>query len=110
MENTIELVTVPEGSGSGSLLDQILALVKRSDSIVVKSEGTRVLVNAIKSLCSTSSEQDAKQKAAIRTISNPDSATRLAQMLGRSKKFPVLVNEAVMALLLIAFQRDGGKL
>lgn len=110
MENSIA-ITLPTGDDpSSSVLATILALVRRSDSIVVKSEGTRVLVNAIKSLCSTAGNiKDPSRQTAIRAVTNATSAKLLARLFGRSGKFPVLINESTMALFLLAHQRDGGK-
>ena len=50
VDNTFSLILPDE---SGSPLRQILDLVRTSDSIATKSEGTRVLVNAVKSLWGT---------------------------------------------------------
>ena len=87
-----------------------MELVRRSDSVHVKSEGTRVLVNVIKSVFSSAGDPtESRRQAARRTVSTPLSAMALAGLLNRSKKFPVLINEAVLALLLLALQRDNGE-
>ncbi|KAG6337204.1 hypothetical protein ID866_1876 [Astraeus odoratus] len=66
-------------------LAQILSLVKRSDKVAIKSEGTRVIVNLVKSIWSSDPAR-------------------------RSLKYPILVNEAVVALSLLSTQREGGPL
>ena len=119
---------------SSTGLNQVLALVKRSDSVSVKSEGTRVLVNAVKSLWSndasagpgpepiasaptsdsTSKEvivqKQRKRAAAMRTVLTPECALALSSLVGRSGKYPLLVNEGVVALTLLSTQKEGGKL
>jgi hypothetical protein len=110
-------------------LAQILALVRRSESVTVKSEGTRVLVNVVKSLWSAGpitspavdsvtepsngskehiSEKQRKRAVAIRAVLSSESALALATLVGRSGKYPLLVNEGVVALSLLCTHREGG--
>lgn len=135
MENTFALVLPATSSSSATPtgLDQILALVKRSDSVPVKSEGTRVLVNVIKSLWSNDTtgspltmgsspiangtvnndallEKHRRRQAAMRRVLSPDCALALASLVGRSGKYPLLVNEGLVALSLLSIQKPGGKL
>ncbi|KAG7092418.1 hypothetical protein E1B28_008774 [Marasmius oreades] len=108
-------------------LSQILSLVKRSDSIPIKSEGTRVLVNVIKSLWSNDvigasspnrfqpsadrAEDDERQRQdAIRTVLTMPCASALASLVARSGKYPLLVNEGVVALTLLSTQKSGAPL
>lgn len=109
MDNAVALVSTSEDTKQSlSGLDQILSLVRRSDSVPVKSEGTRVLVNVIKSLCSsTGNLQDPQRVSATKTIVTLSSATALAQLLGRSKKYIILLNEAIVALLLLVLHGGG---
>lgn len=75
----------------------------------VKSEGARVLVNVIKSLCSSAGDlHDANRRLAIQIVSTAESALTLAQLLGRSRKHIILLNESIMAMLLLAHQPNGG--
>jgi hypothetical protein len=112
-------------------LSQILGLVKRTDSLPIRSEGSRVLVNVIKSLFlnnilapSPSSEavedssnsvkdgvqeQQKKRNQAIRTILTPESAWTLASLVGRGMKYPILINEGVIALSLMSMQKEGSE-
>ncbi|KAJ8078732.1 hypothetical protein PM082_013015 [Marasmius tenuissimus] len=107
-------------------LSQILALVKRSDSVPVKSEGTRVLVNVIKSLWSNdviggtpstlakdpiNDENEARRREeAIRTVLTTPCVSALASLVARSGKYPLLVNEGVVALTLLSTQKSGAPL
>ena len=110
MDNTFSLVLPDE---SDSPLRQILALVRRSDSIAVKSEGTRVLVNATKSLWSTDpktldGERASRREAATTALVTEPCVSALARLIGRSKRYPTLVNEGVVALSLISTHPSGG--
>ena len=132
MESTFALVIPPTGQEPTSTgLSQILSLVRSSDSVAIKSEGTRVLVNVIKSLWSSNvvtgtttspvpsppnnpdndhlEETQGKRKEAIRIVLEPDYVLALASLVGRSGKYPILVNEGVVALSLLSTHKDGGK-
>lgn len=88
--------------------------MQQSDTIAIKSEGTRVLVNVIKSLWANEVTLDATKQElrqdAITAVLNPASAKVLASLVGRSMKYPLLVNEGVVALTLLSTHKDGGKL
>jgi hypothetical protein len=116
------LQTFPESTRSSGL-KQILSLVKRSDAVPIKSEGTRVLVNVVKSLFSTSAnagyavpvsldqQEGEKQKlreSGVKAVLTADAASALAKMIGRSGKYPVLINEGLVALSLMSTQGAGG--
>ncbi|EJD06025.1 uncharacterized protein FOMMEDRAFT_104451 [Fomitiporia mediterranea MF3/22] len=100
-----------DSQSSVSCLSQILALSQRSDSVPVKSEGARVLVNIVKSLCSSTGDlNEPRRKAAIKAVTNAESATTLARLLGRSKKHVILLNESIVSMCLLALQSGGALL
>ena len=110
VNNTFSLVLPDEPR---SPLRQILDLVQRSDSIAVKSEGTRVLVNAVKSLWSTDpknldEDRAKKREATIAAVVTEPCVSALARLIGRSKRYPTLINEGVVALSLISTHANGG--
>lgn len=110
MENACALALPPSESTTPAGLTQILALVRRSDTIAIKSEGTRVLVNVVKSLWSSEVVDPIQQKMrqnAIKAVLVPASAEALASLIGRSMKYPLLVNEGVVALTLLSTHKDG---
>ncbi|KAJ3528496.1 hypothetical protein NM688_g7992 [Phlebia brevispora] len=113
VENTIALV-LPEANApeQSTALAQIMSLVRRSDSIAIKSEGTRVVVNAVKSLWAADTSSDAaltkRKKQAMTALVTPAHAAALAQLIGRSRRYPVLINEGVMALSLMSTHANGG--
>ena len=119
VEHSFTLVLPPTErlTDSVSGLSQIIALVSRSDSVPIKSEGTRVLVNVVKSLWSSewnnsavSEEKKRRREQAIRAVLNPEYIFALAGLIGRSGRYPILVNEGVVALTLICTHGEGGKL
>lgn len=102
-------------------LSQVLSLIKRSDKVTIKSEGTRIIVNLVKSLWSNEPPKEyqnveeihvrqQKRDKAITALLSPSCIEALTALLGRSLKYPVLVNEAVVALSLLSTHRDGGTL
>lgn len=104
----IAVVHADEGQPSSSCLNQILALSRRSDTVPVKSEGARVLVNIVKSLCSSSGNiQERQRQEAIQAVTTIDCANALAQLLGRSRQHVILLNESIMAMFLLAHQKSG---
>ncbi|TFK54932.1 hypothetical protein OE88DRAFT_1710689 [Heliocybe sulcata] len=111
-ENSCHLVLPADGQGANlTPAKQILALVRRSDSIAVKSEGSRVFVQVIKSLWSSDAAagSDTDKQNARKALVDPDIAAALAQLIGRSRKYPILINEGVVALTLLSMIPGGGK-
>jgi len=131
VESTFALVLPPPGQDVSSTgLAQILALVRHSDSVPVKSEGTRVLVNVIKSLWSNNvtsmpssptspslndpndvkhQEIQKKRAEAMQIVLTLEHALALASLISRSGRYPLLVNEGIVALSLLSTHKDGGK-
>ncbi|GBE82337.1 hypothetical protein BKA93DRAFT_760564 [Sparassis latifolia] len=109
-ENSIVTI-LPDGSNR-SAMEQILTLTSRSDEIAVKSEGTRVLVNVIKSLWSSdrSSLDAERRRSAVNAVLTPKCTSALARLVGRSKRYPVLINEGVVALSLLSTDPHGATL
>lgn len=119
VEHSFTLVLPPTDRPTYSVsgLSQIIALVSRSDSVPIQSEGTRVLVNVVKSLWSSewnngavSEEKKRRREAAIRAVLIPEYISALAGLIGRSGRYPILVNEGVVALTLICTHGQGGPL
>lgn len=128
--NALRLTTpIPNDPEDDSPLDLILDLAQRSDELTVQSEGTRVLVNVIKGLFAlqqaglnglqsavpdgakkpvTSQEDppvdEEKRKEAIARLLTLDTTEALAEMLARSGRYPILLNEAIVALTLLSTQ------
>ncbi|KAF9227969.1 hypothetical protein BS17DRAFT_774550 [Gyrodon lividus] len=122
IDNSLILVLPSDGEKHlPTGLSQLLALVKRSETVAIKSEGTRVIVNLIKSLWSSDPASDQrsaeesrarqqKRERAIQILVTAPYAEALAALIGRSPKYPILINEAVVALSLLSTHRDGGLL
>jgi hypothetical protein len=126
VENTFALTLHAPAEQSG--LQQILRLGLISDSVRVKSEGTRVLVNVIKSLWAgqspspaampningkqpsdTSQEKQRLRTEAMRAVLTVPCVEALARLIGRSRRYPILINEGTVALSLLSMQREGGR-
>ncbi|KAG8733429.1 hypothetical protein FRC11_006316 [Ceratobasidium sp. 423] len=94
-------------------MDQVINLSQRSDTVALKSEAARVLVNAVKSLWSPAGPEEsiavsaAQRKRAVRRLSNRQSTRALAELVGRSRRYPVLLNEGIVALTLLGSQYSG---
>ncbi|KAG8744125.1 hypothetical protein FRC12_014869 [Ceratobasidium sp. 428] len=94
-------------------MDQVINLSQRSDTVALKSEAARVLANAVKSLWSPAGPQEsvavtqAHRRRAVLRLSNSQSARALAELVGRSRRYPVLLNEGIVALTLLGSQRAG---
>lgn len=99
-------LTLPTATRGEQLtgLHQILTLVQRSDTTAIKSEGTRVFVNVIRTLWHEDTAVDERQRAAMVVLRSPPIALALAQLVGRSKKYPILINEGIVALTLLSLE------
>lgn len=86
-----------------------MELVRRTDTVTVKSEGTRVLGNVVKTLFADLSPTDQSRKAARKEVATAENANALAALIGRSKKYPMLINEAVIALSFLTAHERGGE-
>lgn len=102
-KNCYDLALPADGQDAASTgLHQIISIVKRSDSTAVKSEGTRVFVNVIRTLWHEDTPDGEQRKAAMGIVSTSPIALTLAQLVGRSKRYPILINEGIVALTLLS--------
>jgi hypothetical protein len=114
VDHTFALV-LPNGDNNPTGLSQILALVNRSDSISIKSEGSRVLVNVVKSLLFSertldpSDERQKKRDQCISILLTPQCAKTLTSLIARSNRYPILVNEGIVAISLLSTHKLGGR-
>ncbi|KAI3475886.1 hypothetical protein L1887_62646 [Cichorium endivia] len=117
-ENAIRLVDIEAGAQtasapSTSALNALLDMIARIDDVPTKMEATRVLVNAVKSLWTSARSAHVSQDAILAArnkIVRRDVIQALAEMVRTSPKYPVLVNEGIMALTLIGSERAGAEL
>ncbi|KAG8862014.1 hypothetical protein FRB96_002457 [Tulasnella sp. 330] len=134
LPNALRLVKSQSSLEGDSALDLILDLVRRSDSIGLQSEGTRVLVNVVKCLFSSTSKRpngaepavnssagsstelsirttdltsSRERQQAIDRLATLDSVELLTDMVGRSGRYPILLNEGVVALTLLSSASAG---
>lgn len=96
-------------------MDQLLGIIDRSETLALRSEATRVFANAIRSLCTGSTSGDANgvsskdREEGLAKITNEQVASALAEMVARSRKYHLLLNEGVVSLTLLGTQPDGGE-
>jgi len=113
VEQTFALVLPTEGNDTTGF-SQILALIKRSDSVPVKSEGSRVVVNVVKSLWllergkDVSEDTQKKREKAVSIVLTTQCAQILAALVARSNKYPILINEGIVAITLLSTHKQGG--
>lgn len=89
-------------------LDELLCLLQRTDDVPTRMEGTRALVTTIKSLWSASPhDQAGERNEAKRLLVTEPVISSLSEMVRGSSKYPVLVNEGILALTLLASEEHG---
>lgn len=106
----------PSPEDKGSTLEALLALIGRTEDTPTRLEATRVLVNLIRTLWQSNKSkdiegsEDAKAELlheARKRLASEQVIDALTDMLGRGGKFPVLINEALVGLTLLASGRDA---
>ncbi|CCF52936.1 uncharacterized protein UHO2_03370 [Ustilago hordei] len=107
-ENAVRLV---EGAGLNAVVD----MIRRVDDVPTKMEATRVLVNVVKSLWNSASRPSSELSeetlfSARKKLVRRDVIQSLAEMVRTSPKYPVLVNEGIIALTLVGSERMGAEL
>lgn len=94
---------------SASTLESLLSLIARTEDVPTRLESTRVLVNLIRTLWSrpaASSSTSQLESAKVR-LSDARVVQALSDMIRRSAKYPVLINEGLVGLTLLASGRGG---
>ncbi|EST05492.1 Armadillo-type fold [Kalmanozyma brasiliensis GHG001] len=116
-ENAVRLVDdASSSSSSSSALNALIDMIRRIDDMPTKMEATRVLVNVVKSLWtsarSSGSQASSEQAnlAARQKVVRRDVIQAIAEMVRTSPKYPVLVNEGIIALTLVGSERMGAEL
>lgn len=99
-------------------LDIILALISRTDDTRIKSEATRILNNLIRSVFATKASSSTITESTVfapevilkaRTcLIREEVVNALSEMMIRSEKYPMLINEAIIGLTLIAASGSAG--
>ncbi|KAF8520236.1 hypothetical protein BU17DRAFT_46922 [Hysterangium stoloniferum] len=118
VSNAVQLaVTRSTGTDARSGVDQVLALLKRSDTIAVKSESTRAIFQVIRAVCKQRHSNDSvikeeAQHKAIEALTVPATTTALVELAnqGRIKPYFILINESVLGLILLSCQPSGSRL
>jgi hypothetical protein len=90
--NSSEFVRHPKA------LDEVLALIKRTDDPNIGYEATRIFVNATKSL----SGENSKYSDEIARLSQRDIISSIVDLLRRTARWPLLINDSIISLTLLA--------
>lgn len=95
-------------------MQQILGLIQRSDTVAVKSEGTRAIFQVIRSVCSQTPKsvvQPDKRQIALQALTQAAVVKVLVELTnrGRFKPYFILITEGVLGLTLLALQPGGGE-
>ncbi|KAF9532936.1 hypothetical protein CPB83DRAFT_784211 [Crepidotus variabilis] len=115
LEHTFAL-TLQSDNDTPTGFSQIIALIKRSESVSARSEGSRVVVNVVKSLWQVDREakepeqRQKKRDAAVALVLTRECAGILASLISRSNKYPILVNEGIVANTLLSTHKLGAQL
>ncbi|GAA5953033.1 hypothetical protein JCM3765_003039 [Sporobolomyces pararoseus] len=91
-------------------VDLILALIKRTDELQLRSESTRVLINLVRTLFSASpstTEEGIIEKAREIMLQKEEIVKAISEQVRLSEKYPVLVNEGIVALSLLSGGAGG---
>ncbi|TKY85815.1 hypothetical protein EX895_005356 [Sporisorium graminicola] len=118
--NAVRFVDGDRGSSRrGDSLNALIDMIQRIDDVPTKMEATRVLVNVVKSLWTSARSSDSSEAPALTEeavlaarsrVVRRDVIQALAEMVRTSPKYPVLVNEGVIALTLVGSDRMGAEL
>ncbi|CEH17832.1 Rho/Rac GTPase guanine nucleotide exchange factor smgGDS/Vimar [Ceraceosorus bombacis] len=110
IQNALRLVL---GKSNGRMpLGILLSVLGRTEDVPTRMEGTRILVNAIKTLWQAQTSGDAtsdskRAEAKSLLLGNEAVVTALSEMVRASHKYPVLVNEGIFALTLLSTEPAG---
>ncbi|BGP32744.1 hypothetical protein JCM10296v2_004528 [Rhodotorula toruloides] len=109
----LDLETATDSSSSDtaiSTLDLLLSLRTRVDDLRLRSESTRAVANLVRTLFAAPSDDAATEqvKPGWEKLTNRSVAGSLAEMVRMSQRYPVLVNEGVVGLTLLAGSGEKG--
>ncbi|CAG8479375.1 10438_t:CDS:10 [Acaulospora colombiana] len=91
-------------------LTRLLGLIKRTDQVAVKSEGTRILFNLIKSVWAENPHSDLEGTpvSTLRSELNRKEVVQPLTNIITESKYPILQNEGIMALTLLVMDDSAG--
>jgi len=118
----VTLQPINGDSSQASPLDDVLALIARTNDVRLQCEATRLLVNVVRSLYSSRSISSpvtpsaldglemgiAKNKARKIIEGNAGVVDAISEMVRTGEKYPTLVNEGIVALVLLSTTDAGG--
>lgn len=138
--NSLGLLESPAAPTEPAPIELILAIIPRTDDVRLRSEASRILINLIRALFSTrppslsptpavspitphtnrlrvelpvgddNEEEEARKTAGRQKVVRKEVADALAEMVRLSEKYPILINEGVVGLTLLAGSGPVGAL
>ncbi|GAA5971141.1 hypothetical protein JCM11641_004159 [Rhodosporidiobolus odoratus] len=123
--NSLEVLGIPppadeiESPASSLPLDHVLALISRTDDTRLRSEATRVVVNLVRSVYSSKpaiahrfsgtstparqlDDEELLRAHGCEKLIRQDVADALSELVRLSEKYPMLSNEGIVALAMLA--------
>lgn len=94
-------------------VDLVVGIAERVDDLRLRSESARVLVNAVRTLfgpathSSTTTAREDAVGAAQKRLSRTDVVGTVAELVRNSSQHPMLVNEGMVAIALLASQNSS---
>ena len=98
VKNSSEFLRHPDA------LDQVLALIKRTDDPNIGYEATRIFISVIKSVSKVKSESYVDPAR----LCQRDVITCLVDLLRRTWKWPILINDSIISLTLLTISGPEG--
>lgn len=97
-KNSADFLRRPEA------MNQVLALIKRTDDPNIGYEATRIFINVIKSLSSSKKEVNVDADR----LSERSVITCLVDLLRRTWKWPILINDSIISLTILTISGPEG--
>lgn len=121
--DTLQPSGTSDGHTPSTPIDGILSLISRTNDVRLQCEATRLLVNIVRSLYSSRSITSpvtpsalgglemglAKAKARSIIESNEGVVEAISEIVRTGEKYPMLVNEGIVALTLLSTTESGGQ-
>lgn len=103
----------PAQEGASAPIDLVVGIAQRVDDLRLRSESTRILVNAVRTLfgpaatsSTTTADEDAVGAAQNR-LGRTDVVGIITELVHNSSQHPMLVNEGMVALALLASRNSS---
>ncbi|CAG8555455.1 17143_t:CDS:10 [Dentiscutata heterogama] len=110
VKNSLKIILGENENDAEKPLTRLLNLIKRTDDLPIRSEGTRILVNLVKNMWveNPNTVLEGTPVSSLRSELNRQEVVQpLANMIIESK-YPILQNEGIIALTLLLMDDSAG--